>query len=122
MGKHYNTDRDVFKLMCREAIEDRDKFPRTVAVKGLGEFFRNEPDTLALLLKVAREDSSPDVGDDQYADSYYCREAAVSALARYWPREQAVLKCLTDVSQADTVEWMRTTASNWLEKIRADGA
>jgi hypothetical protein len=122
LGKHYNTDRDVFKLMCREAIEDRDKFPRTVAVKGLGEFFRNEPDTLALLLKVAREDSSPDVGDDQYADSYYCREAAVSALARYWPREQAVLKCLTDVSQADTVEWMRTTASNWLEKIRADGA
>jgi hypothetical protein len=69
------------------------------------------------LVNAARNDPSPEPGDEQYADSYYCREAAITALAKYWPAEEIALECLRDVSQTDEVEWMRSAAAAWLSSI-----
>lgn len=117
LAKHFNHDRNVFDLISRQALRDPDKFPRTAAIKGLGEYFRDEPETLALLVKIAETDPSPEPGDEQYADAYYCREAAMVALARYWPTDPLAVECLRDISRTDKVDWMRGAASTWLSKI-----
>jgi hypothetical protein len=88
-----------------------------VAIKGLGEFFRRAPETYSTLLRLAREDPSPEPGERKYTDSYYCREAAVEALARHWPQEPATLACLREVARSDEVQWMRELAATRLEKL-----
>ena len=117
LAKQYNDDRSAFELLRERALCEPDKFPRTTAIKGLGEYFKHEKETLSLLLRVVREDPSPTLGDLQHADAYYCREAAVDALAQNWPAEPATLDCLREVSMSDSVGWMRTLAGTWLEKL-----
>lgn len=117
LAKQYSNDRGVFELLCDRALHEPDKFPRTNAIKGIGEYFRHDKDALPLLLRVVQEDTSPEPGDQQYADAYYCREAAVDALARYWPMEPATRDCLQHVSRADKVDWMRALAGIWLGKL-----
>ena len=79
-----------------------------MAIKGLEEYFPNQQDTLPFLLNAARGDPSPEPGDEQYADPFYSREAAITAPAKYWPAEEIALECIRDVSQTDKVEWMRS--------------
>jgi len=117
LAKQYSDDRGIFELLRDSALREPDKFPRTTAIIGLGEYFRNQKDTLPLLLRVAREDSSPKPGDQQYSDAYFCREAAVNALARYWPMEAATLDCLQEVAVTDSVDWMRALAVTCLVKL-----
>jgi GTPase SAR1 family protein len=117
LAKQFNDDCSVFELIKTRALQEPDKFPRTAAIKGIGEYFRCEKDALPVLLRVVREDASPEPGDQQHADAYYCREAAVDALARYWPMEPATLDCLQQVVRTDKVDWMRALAGTWLAKL-----
>lgn len=120
LAKRFNHDRDVFDLIRGQALRDPDKFPRTAAIKGLGEFFRDRPETLPLLIEIARTDPSPEPRDERYADAYYCREAAMVALAKYWPADPLALESLLDISRTDKVDWMREAATAWLSRITAE--
>jgi hypothetical protein len=123
LAKHYNNDQMVHKIIRDRScsLTEPEKYARTVAIKGLGEYFRHEDDTYPLLLRLAREDPSPEPGDEQYADAYYCREAAVDALARHWPSESDTVNCLRSVLETDKVDWMRKLAETWLGKLGQRG-
>ena len=56
-------------------------------------------------------------GDKRFDDAYYCREAAIDALAQYWPLAVETVACLRSVAQADPVDWMRELALDWLERL-----
>ncbi|HEU4557884.1 MAG TPA: HEAT repeat domain-containing protein, partial [Longimicrobium sp.] len=118
LSKHFGDDRQVYRIVRHQSLTDEDKYPRTVAIKALGEFFRHEPLTYSTLLLKARTDPSPEPGERKYTDAYYCREAAVEALARHWPLMRETVECLRGVAQADPVDWMRELAAARLENLQ----
>lgn len=118
LAKQYADDRSVFELLHHRARLEADKFPRTSAIKGIGEYFRGQPETLRLMLDIAEHDASPEIGDEQFADAYYGREAAIDTLARYWPQQAETLACLKRVSTEDRVRWMREKAAALLTRLQ----
>lgn len=116
LAKHYPND-DTYQLLCEQLEMESYKYPRTVLVKALGEYFSDREETLPILVKLSVTDKSPGPSDPQYQSAYYVREAAIEALSRMWPSQPETLTVLRACVENDPTDWLREKAAGLLQAL-----
>ena len=120
LSEHFHDEAQVLSLLLNHAANDKSEDVRSSAVEGLGEYFRDDARTFPLLLDYAVNDESPQA--DAPNDRFYVREAAISALATYWPSHPEVLSLLRDRAKNDPTGWLREEAKNWIDQLSSEAS
>jgi hypothetical protein len=97
----------ALRLLERRLEAEEEKYPRTVIVKALVEWFSELPETLGILKRIALSDPSPGPEDPESVESWYPRQGALHGLVQRWPKAPDTIAVLRDRAQQDPTPWLQ---------------